>query len=109
MLRQAFSKFLISIFSSLFLLAGCSYSLGHDETDVKPVLQRWARNEHLPSGVISLTTLRKATKFDGSEENVNVSFLDLDGRGQKELAIQSGCAAVGNCGLEIYAKAGKSY
>jgi|SRR3954464_8323908 hypothetical protein len=94
-----------------FLLTVSFQSFGQDDDEInlKPLLNKWLLNEKLPAGVISLTTFKKATKFDGSEENIDISFLNLDGHGQKELAVQSGCAAVGNCELVIYSKVGKSY
>src|SRR4029078_10221420 len=61
------------------------------------------------SGVISPRTMKRATTFDGSETYVNLTFLDLDSDGREELAIQSDCAAVGNCSLEVYKKSGRHY
>src|SRR5689334_21282623 len=108
--RLFFIRFAFLLITMLLLL--CSSTLAQqaeDEPDFRPLLRKWLANEKLPEGVVSLTTFRKAKNFDGSEENVNISFLDLDRRGQKELAIQSGCAAVGNCQLDIFEKVGKSY
>lgn len=51
--------------------------------------------------------MKKATKFD--DANVVLTFLDLNKDGSKELAIQSVCAPVGNCVLEIYEKTGRKY
>jgi hypothetical protein len=109
MVTHATSGLLNWVLISMLLLAGSSCSFGQDETDIKPVLEKWVRNEHIPSGVISLKTFGKATTSDAIEDNVDISFFDLDHRGQKELAIQSGCAAVGNCGLDIYTRVGKTY
>jgi hypothetical protein len=98
----------------LFLVAlsiGVQSILAQDEddSDLKPLLEKWLKGGRLPSGVVSLQTFKKATKFDGSEGVVALTFLDLNNDGKQELAIQSGCAAVGNCGLDIYEKRGSSY
>src|SRR5690348_6070174 len=93
-------RILYGLFLTSLVLLVCTNMFGQDDDDdvnLKPLLRRWLLNEKLATGVISLKTFKKATVFDGSEENVNISLLDLDHRGQKELAIQSGCAAVGNC------------
>lgn len=80
-----------------------------DEAETKPLIQRWLRGDNIQTGVVSLRTFEKPTKDEDFGGSVNVSLIDLNGDGKKELAIQDGCAAVGNCGLEVYIKVGETY
>jgi len=84
------------------------FAQDEDEVDLRPLLQKWINGEAVPSGIISLATSKKATESN-AEEDANITFLDLNGDGLKEMAVQTSCAAVGNCGLDIYQKSGKTY
>jgi len=85
-----------------------AYGQDYNNVDRQRLLQEWIKGTRLPSGVISVRTMKRATKFD-PEANVTVTFVDLDSDGREELAIQSNCAPVGNCALEIYKKTGRHY
>jgi len=98
-------KIFVIFVATLFL--GC-FQLTQAQ-DTRRLLQEWVYGVQLPSGVVSLQTLKRATKFDNSEDNVNLSFLDLNGDGNKELAIQSECAPVGNCQLDLYERSRYHY
>jgi hypothetical protein len=101
----------IWLFPAAFILFFSLQLFGQDEEgpDLKPLLHRWLTNRALPEGLISLITFKKPTKFDKPDDNANVSFLDLNRKGPKELAVQSYCAPVGNCDLDLYERVGKSY
>ena len=99
------------LFLGFFLLSlfQVAYGQDFDDADRRHLLREWVKGTRLPSGIISVRTLKKATAFSASETYVNLTFLDLDGNGREGLAIQSLCATVGNCSLDIYKKTGRNY
>jgi hypothetical protein len=93
-----------------FLIFGLfTLAHGQDSNDLsgQRLLRAWVKGTHLPSGIVSLQTMKRATKQD--DDKVLLSFFDLDGDGTKELAVQSECAPVGNCALAIYTRKGRKY
>jgi hypothetical protein len=88
----------------------CPVAYAQDEDDTRPLIKKWLSGD-TQSGIISLKTLKKWKKGDDASilASVNMTLLDLNGDRKKELAIQSGCAPVGNCSLEVYLKTGKTY
>jgi hypothetical protein len=109
------TKWLFSIGSAflfimtLLILCTCSFGQDEDGPNFKPLLTKWISNADIPTGRVSLTTFRKATKSDDGDDVGIISYLDLDRQGSKEIAIRTGCAAVGNCQLDVFTKIGKSY
>jgi len=78
------------------------------EPDTMPVIKKWLDGE-IQSGAVSLKTLKKPTKSDNATSLADITLLDLNSDGKKELAIQTDCAPVGNCSLEVHRKTGKTY
>lgn len=72
----------------------------------RPVIERWLKGERLPRHV-DLDT--KNPVAANSEHYASVVLLDVNGDGRKELAMQSGCAAVGNCVFWVFQKTGDGY
>lgn len=93
------------MFVLVFGITGFSTNLYcQDEPDTKALVGKWSKGKRIPSGAVSLDTLESGNDARGMNSTANVQFLELNGRGPKELVIQWGCAAVGNCALEIYTK-----
>ncbi len=76
------------------------------EDAFRPVINKWLKGEHLPQYV----KLDRKDSFAGnSEREASVELLDVDGDGKKELAMQTGCATVGNCGFWLFQKTPDGY
>jgi hypothetical protein len=73
----------------------------------KLLIEKWRQRKKIPEGEVSLKTLKKFKDGDDVDSFARITLLDLDRDGKKELAIQSDCAAVGNCGLEIYSRSSR--
>lgn len=65
---------------------------------LKPTITKWLRGEKIKAG------------FQGEADiRFQPYLVDVDGDGNKELAIRNVCAPVGNCKFWLFKKAGKSY
>jgi hypothetical protein len=98
------------ILTAILVLECWQVMYPQDEPDTAPLIKKWLNGE-TQSGIISLKTLKRWKKGDDASilASVNMTFLDLNGDRKKELVIQSDCAPVGNCSLEIHQKTGKTY
>ena len=67
----------------------------------QPVIVRWLGGEHLPRFV---ELDRKDPYAANSDHAAIVKLLDVNGDGNEELAMQSGCAVVGNCAFWLFQK-----
>ncbi len=72
----------------------------------QPVIDKWLRGEQLPR-VVELD--RKDAYAANSEHGASVELLDVNGDGKKELAMQSGCATVGNCAFWLFQRTADGY
>ena len=68
------------------------------------LVEQWANGQTIHSGVISLESLQPGPDKDNPDLTADVKLIDLNGDGTKELTIRWGCAMVGNCEFQIYAK-----
>jgi len=72
----------------------------------KPVIEKWLRGDKIPRDVeLPRTDIYAAN----SERNGTTTLLDVNRDGVKELALQTGCATVGNCTLLVFQKTKESY
>ncbi len=76
------------------------------EESFRPVIEKWLKGERLPQHV----ELERNDEFVSvSERGARVELLDVNGDGIKELAMQTGCATVGNCVFFVFQKSSDGY
>lgn len=81
--------------------------LAHWQMDsFRPVLDKWIKGEKLPKHV---ELIRNDTWAANSELGASVTLLDVNGDRTNELALQSGCATVGNCVFWLFEMKGNGY
>lgn len=72
----------------------------------KPIINKWMKNQKIEEYV-------ELNREDGwaayNQKYASTGLLDVDNDGIKELAIQTGCAAVGNCEFWLFKKKGRDY
>lgn len=78
-----------------------------DDNLLKPVIKQWLENHKVEEYV---DLISKYPDFQSpSMLSARTSLIDANSDGQKELAIQTGCAPVGNCGFLLLEKNGTRY
>lgn len=92
------------LFFSALIFSFCSQPALSQEN---LLVQKWLHGDKIREGAISLRTFKEWKSGEDYDLLAYVTLVDLNGDGKKELAIQSGCAAVGNCGLEIFSQSTK--
>lgn len=79
-------------------------------SSLQPVFRKWLDGENIDGKFIELGWNEEALKYIGpSQREAHVALLDLDGDGRKELAVQTGCATVGNCVFLLFRRHAKGY
>jgi hypothetical protein len=72
----------------------------------KPVLEKWLKNQRIEE-YINLE--RNDEWAANSEHDARTKLIDVNAGGKNELALQTGCAAVGNCEFWLFEKTKNSY
>jgi hypothetical protein len=78
-----------------------------DAVVLKPIINRWLRNEEIKEVPYCSGTATEATAYNSS--NVLPKLIDVNDDGIDELAVRYGCSPTGNCSMNIYQRVRRSY